>query len=509
MGRNAAEVDALDQEPASGSDSDHGFAGARLGTRGGRASFPGPADWEDEAATPHNKPVNSMASTKNNVTRTNREEDESVGGAADPHKLSVTLQPPHSASTSAASSAAQSAASSSSSSQPANGRYNPTRSLNGNDHDEPATGSGSSGSSGGGGSGLPGQVDSAPVSPAASPAASPNAPPPRRLTVPANPGVSIIVTSGHFSMQGIRPEMEDRVTLLPHPDFNKVANLAPDGVSRSFFAVFDGHGGDVSAEYCRQHVHNNLMTSESFHNGNLSEGLRAALVKTEADFCAACRRINLMTSSGTTAITAYLQADLLFVGNIGDSRAVLCRSGRALDASIDHKPGRKEERARIESLGGRVGITEEDAFRANPRPCPCLWACVSAGRPLRVFPGGLSVSRTIGDISMKASALVSSEPELWESRLTAVDEFLILACDGVWDVMNSQQAVDCVRGNLFRSNNNAEEASKHLANEAFRKGSTDNISVVIVCFEFPKNTIGAGMLVTSAAAAATAAGAKK
>lgn len=325
----------------------------------------------------------------------------------------------------------------------------------------------------------PGQPDSPPQSTGVSPASEV-----RRVTLPPNQGPAVAVSSGHFSMQGIRPEMEDRVTLLPHPDFNR-AGMIRDGVSRSFWAVFDGHGGDVSAEYCRQHVHNNLLLSPSFSEGALSDGLRSALVKTESDFCAACRRINLMTSSGTTAITAYLQADLLIVANIGDSRAVVCRSGRAVDASIDHKPGRKEERARIESLGGRVGITEEDAFRATPRPCPCLWACVSAGRPLRVFPGGLSVSRTIGDISMKGTALVSSEPELWESRLTAADEFLILACDGVWDVMNSQQAVDCVRSNLFRSNNNAEEASKHLANEAFRRGSTDNISVVVVTFQMP------------------------
>lgn len=289
-------------------------------------------------------------------------------------------------------------------------------------------------------------------------------------------------------MQGLRPEMEDRVTLLPHPEFNRVGNF-PDTLTRSFFAVFDGHGGDVSAEYSRQHVHNNLMCGEAFLQGHPCEALRGALRKTEADFCAACRRINLLTSSGTTAITAYIEADMLYVGNIGDSRAVLCRSGRALDASTDHKPGRKDERARIEALGGSVGITEEDAFRESPRPCPCLWACVSAGRPLRVFPGGLSVSRTIGDISMKSSGLVSSEPEMFESRLSAADEFLILACDGVWDVMSSQQAVDCVRGNLFRTNNNAEEASKHLANEAFRRGSTDNISAVVITLEMPKGYV--------------------
>jgi protein phosphatase 2C family protein 2/3 len=259
-----------------------------------------------------------------------------------------------------------------------------------------------------------------------------------------------------------------------------------------------------------------MIQSEAFQAGQLADALRAALVKTEDDFCAACRRINLLTSSGTTAITAYIQADLLVVANIGDSRAVLCRSGRALDASIDHKPGRKEERERIEALGGRVGITEEDAFRVTPRACACLWACVSAGRPLRVFPGGLSVSRTIGDISMKqpaGSALVSSEPELFETRLTAADEFLILACDGTWDVMSSAQAIDFVRGVLFRSNNDAGVASRALANEAFKRGSTDNISCVVVVFEAdkpedkngPAAAAGKGANTTATGAAAAAA----
>jgi len=346
----------------------------------------------------------------------------------------------------------------------------------------------------------PGQPDD--ISPAQSASSSPVALQ-RRLSVPANLGPNVLLSAGHFSMQGIRPEMEDRVTMLTHPELNHLANIQADGQARSFYAVFDGHGGDVSAEYCRQHVHNNLINSQEFQEGRLADAMRAALVKTEDDFCAACRRINLLTSSGTTAITAYVQADVLVVANVGDSRAVLCRSGRALDASIDHKPGRKEERTRIEALGGRVGITEEDAFRATPRPCACLWACVSAGRPLRVFPGGLSVSRTIGDISMKyppGSALVSSEPELFETRLTAADEFMILACDGTWDVMSSAQAVDYVRGVLQRSNHDASVAARALANEAFKRGSTDNISCVIVVFDFP--------LADGAAAAAAASAGK-
>lgn len=291
------------------------------------------------------------------------------------------------------------------------------------------------------------------------------------------------VRSGHFSMQGIRAEMEDKVTVLPHPEFNRTVNQS-DPYPRSFFAVFDGHGGDVSAEYCHLHVHMNLASDSYFH-ADPAKGLFNALIKTDADFCAACRRIHLQHSSGTTAITALIDGDTLIIGNVGDSRAVLCRSGRPVAVSIDHKPNRPEERQRIEACGGRVGTTEGEAFgRIKVSCCDALFKCCGPTRPLRVFPGGLSVSRTIGDIGLKTGNLIIAEPEIWQGELTEEDNFLILACDGVWDVMSSQQAVDLVK----KHTGDAEEAAKVLAKDAYRRGSTDNISVVIVVFEFGSST---------------------
>lgn len=134
--------------------------------------------------------------------------------------------------------------------------------------------------------------------------------------------------------------------------------------------------------------------------------LRNAVLKTDADFCAACRRIHLVTSSGTTAIAAYIEDDLLVVANVGDSRGVLCRNGKAVAVSgtlvrfcldflppwrssvadslcaaacgsVDHKPGRADEKERIESHGGKVGEFLAAPFSvslvalADP-PCPLL-----------------------------------------------------------------------------------------------------------------------------------------
>ena len=155
--------------------------------------------------------------------------------------------------------------------------------------------------------------------------------------------------------------------------------------------------------------------------------MQRALSRTDAEFCSACRRINLLSSSGTTALCAFLCGRRLVVANIGDSRAVLVKrsaaaAGRGAAASVvalscDHKPGRKDEKARIEALGGRVAVCEEDAWAASPSPsCSCLTSCFASSRPLRVFPGGLSVSRTVGDIGVKSMRLVIAEAELWEGR---------------------------------------------------------------------------------------------
>jgi len=286
------------------------------------------------------------------------------------------------------------------------------------------------------------------------------------------------ISCGLSSMQGIRSEMEDRATCLPHPEFNRLSQFNDD-IQRSFFAVYDGHGGDVSAEYCHIHVHGNLVRDEAFGVDPI-QALQNAVLRTDADFCSACRRINLVTSSGTTAICAYIEGKQLVVANVGDSRGVLCRGGKALPVSQDHKPNRDIERMRIESLGGRVGTTEEEAFHPDPSKdnCPCLRQYFSTNRPLRVFPGGLSVSRTIGDISMKGTRLIIPDPEMFTCIIRPYDSFLVLACDGVWDVLDNQPAIDLVKKYLH----DPQTAAKQLAKEAYQKGSTDNISVIVVKF---------------------------
>ncbi|GAA0149591.1 protein phosphatase [Lithospermum erythrorhizon] len=149
----------------------------------------------------------------------------------------------------------------------------------------------------------------------------------------------------------------------------------------------------------------------------------------------------------------------MIIANAGDSRAVLGKRGRAIELSKDHKPNCTSEKQRIERLGGVI----YDGY----------------------LNGQLSVARALGDWHMKGPKgslyPLSSEPELEELILTEEDEFLIIGCDGLWDVMSSQYAVTIVRKELM-VHNNPDICSGELVKEALKRNTCDNLTVVIVCF---------------------------
>lgn len=154
----------------------------------------------------------------------------------------------------------------------------------------------------------------------------------------------------------------------------------------------------------------------------------------------------------------------MLIANAGDCRAVLSKRGKAIELSKDHKPDSISERLRIESLGGAVF----DGY----------------------LNGQLSVARALGDWHMKkvgpTGSLLSScpliaEPEIHEVILSEEDEFLIIGCDGLWDVMSSQCAVMIARRELA-VHNDPDRCSRELVREALRRHTRDNLTVVIVCF---------------------------
>jgi len=245
---------------------------------------------------------------------------------------------------------------------------------------------------------------------------------------------------GYASSPGKRASMED---------FYETRIDGVDGEIVGLFGVFDGHGGARAAEYVKQNLFSNLISHPKFISDTKS-AIADAYNHTDSEFLKSENNQN--RDAGSTASTAILVGDRLLVANVGDSRAVICRGGNAIAVSRDHKPDQTDERQRIEDAGGFV-----------------MWAGT-----WRVG-GVLAVSRAFGDRLLKQ--YVVADPEIQEERVDSSLEFLILASDGLWDVVTNEEAVAIVK-----PIQEPEDAAKRLMQEAYQRGSGDNITIVVVRF---------------------------
>jgi len=237
--------------------------------------------------------------------------------------------------------------------------------------------------------------------------------------------------------------------------------------------LYDGHGGRATVDFVVKVLHMNLEQHMRVNpDVSLLEAYKNAYKATDGQL----RRQNILRS-GSTAVTCVIRGDddgkkMLYTGNVGDSRAVLCRAGKAIRLTKDHKASLAEEAKRITDAGGFIGRNK----RVN---------------------GVLAITRALGDHMLKENDIVSAEPHVVATELCQDDSFLLLACDGVWDVMTDQEAVDFVAGKFRTSrelaeeqrspddpplnlNELAEHACRALVREALDRRSLDNVTAMLV-----------------------------
>ncbi|KAF8510844.1 phosphatase 2C-like domain-containing protein [Gautieria morchelliformis] len=224
---------------------------------------------------------------------------------------------------------------------------------------------------------------------------------------------------GVSEMQGWRISMEDaHATIL---------DLDEEGLpdKNAFFAVYDGHGGATVARFAGRNVHKRLTAERAYHEKHYDAALKKAFLGTDEDIRADPSFFH--DPSGCTAVAALLTSDRkLYVANAGDSRSIISVKGEAKPLSYDHKPQNETEVSRITAAGGYI-----EYGRVN---------------------GNLALSRAIGDFEFKKNyalaperQIITANPDIIVHELTDEDEFLVLACDGIWDCLSSQQVVDSVR----------------------------------------------------------------
>ncbi|KAF6818464.1 protein phosphatase [Colletotrichum sojae] len=229
---------------------------------------------------------------------------------------------------------------------------------------------------------------------------------------------------GVSAMQGWRISMEDA-----HTTVLDLLTMGSDEAKKhdsklSFFGVFDGHGGDKVALFAGEHIHEIIKKQETFKQGNYEQALKDGFLATDRAILNDPKYEEEV--SGCTACVGLISDNKIYVANAGDSRSVLGIKGRAKPLSQDHKPQLEAEKSRITAAGGFV-----DFGRVN---------------------GNLALSRAIGDFEFKKSAELSPEaqivtafPDVEVHDISDDDEFLVIACDGIWDCQSSQAVVEFVR----------------------------------------------------------------
>lgn len=326
-------------------------------------------------------------------------------------------------------------------------------------------------------------------------------------------------------MQGLRQTMEDQ-----HIHFLGVPVRGPDGTKvltdHAVFAVFDGHGGDFTSRFLKDNFLDVLSRREEMVKYSLLplEGARGrsdvnavtllqkALTKTftqldekllplQRDRTDALMsgsvapplvaegdnipnssvRSSLGERSGSTGVVVLISPSHIICANTGDSRAVLRRNGKAVPLSFDHKPSELPERLRIMSTGGTV-----KGKRVN---------------------GDLAVSRAFGDFMYKDT--LKSQSKALQQQVTVVpdlivyprtdnDEFIVLACDGVWDVASNKQCTDFVQRLLSEGEVDLGNVCEETLDTCLERQSRDNMTMLLVTLPSVKRDTSASAAVVNA-----------
>ncbi|KAL8261620.1 hypothetical protein R6Q59_025669 [Mikania micrantha] len=266
-----------------------------------------------------------------------------------------------------------------------------------------------------------------------------------------------VLSWGSFATCGRRETMEDTHFLMPHL-WNE------DDIH--MFGIFDGHRGAAAAEFSVRALPRILKTLDC--TSSPTDALKEAFINTDIAFR---KELNNQLKSkafiqkdyhpGCTAITALVVQNRLYVANAGDCRAILCRAGCPYPLSKDHVASCLEERERVTGLGGQVKWQVD------------TW---------RVGPAALQVTRSIGDDDLKP--WVTAEPDVTATVLSDDDEYLVIASDGLWDVIGNLEVVNIIKNTVKEPG----MCSKRLATEAAERGSNDNITIIVI-FLRPVSTV--------------------
>ena len=246
-------------------------------------------------------------------------------------------------------------------------------------------------------------------------------------------------THGIFSTG---PKNEDRVV------FQKGRNI--------FAGVYDGHGGKLTSNFIKQNIVNiysNIQTN------SITERLALTYKKLESDLYNYYKSIQGKDMSGSTACSVMVTPTTIYVANTGDSRCILSKEGKAIALTIDHKPNNSVEYKRIQDNNEKNAVSYTGVYRI----------------------GGLAVSRVFGDFYIKDRyKSVIYNPDIFVAKRNEYQDFLVIASDGLYDVMSNQEIVNFIHEQFKTTFNLNTVAKKLVYYSIYTKNTMDDVSVIII-----------------------------
>jgi len=260
------------------------------------------------------------------------------------------------------------------------------------------------------------------------------------------------------SLLGKRPSNEDKHVVIQNKG-GQDRTKAPI----NFYGVFDGHGGKFVSKFVSEQL------PSLFTDVRVSYPLKKHFINASFEYYNEILRKDYLKNASDTGSTCLIaiqymkdNSDYLNILNIGDSRAIMCTRNLGRSITYEHKPGNFSERARITKLGGEITFDG------------CDWRIKD-----------LSVCRAFGDLS--AHPYLTCEPDLYTIKLSHDDKFMVLACDGLWDVMSTEDVVNfvlCECYDIATGLRKTNKVAKKLGDYAINvKQSTDNITIIVVFFD--------------------------
>ena len=279
----------------------------------------------------------------------------------------------------------------------------------------------------------------------------------------------------------------------------------------SYFAVFDGHGGEGCSTFLKE-IYLKYLTENANFPFDIKTSLTESFEKAEEEFfklkCSG--DIKQCDKSGSCALVSILFDNKIYIANLGDSRAIMSmNSGTKIkQLTNDHKPDNPKEVERVIKNGSKIYIDDDDAPHRDPSKLHFIKDKAELEKYknnnksneemiFRVYPSDLAVTKSIGDIKAKKKEFggkqgsIINKPDIFIHDINSTDDFIVMGCDGIFDDLSNQEVSDAawfVFKNLSKEKNYdihelSQDACDIIMKFALEKQTSDNLSCIVIGFE--------------------------